>query len=529
MKRRSFIKRAGGVAAATGAGVFSILKYPRGASAAGWGAWPEDKEEAFLPLKQQANSVLELHVNGGLSCWDTFYSIPTWGQPPTEHRFLYVMDETAPWVGGNADQSLQGRWNACTGGAGNLTEAFGPDDANGVAVHLGPWLYPFRNRPDVLSRMRIVVTGHEQAAHEGANPLSFTGLRLGNPRMAGVGTAIQRYYLENEDAPGGGGVRVAPYSYVLYPEGYKPFNAIAASAVGSHPGTSRPLVVSVQPNSELTQLLARSALDNPDGFDQAIAYYNSEYEARLRAFGHASPSRAPERENFDFASFARENATELINILSEDLFDPIAPPGTVCGDVQGGDDMPAMQARMAASLLTRETDAARYVLWIDAGLNPAVTGGHDVHNFSVNINSANYPHTFQALLDIIAEPGDDTPGLINLDETMVVINTEFGRTPDPQGYPGSPTLGTQHQPEGYVQVFIGGPVTERSVYGAFRESDGFVDTNHPFVKPAQSRMMILQAMGIYPFSGQSYNVAEADADDELSGALLIRDMLGVEV
>jgi hypothetical protein len=527
MKRRTFIKRAAGATAAASAGVFAILRFPRGANAAGWGAWPEDKLDAFLAPEQQARSVLELHVNGGMSAFDTFYTVPSWGEPPA-YRFLYCMDEGAPWVGPDPSNNIQGRWLDCTGGSGNLSVPFEAQDANGVGIHLGPWTYPFRNRPDVLNRMRIVVTAHDQAAHEGANPVSFTGLRLGNPRMAGLGTAIQRYFAENPEAPGGGGIRPAPYSYVLYPEGYKPFNAVAASSVGAHPGSARPLVVSVEPNSELSQLLARSALDRPQAFDRAVAYYRAEYESRLRAFGHSTPARSAERANYEFATFAREHATELTNILSGDLFAPVAPPAAVCNDPQNGDDMPRMQARMAASLLTRNDNAARYVLWIDAGLDPAITGGHDTHNYSVNLNGINYPHTFQALLDVIATPEQaGMPGLINLDETMVIINTEFGRTPEPQGSPGAPTLGTNHHPEGYVQVFIGGPVQGRSVYGAIREGDGSADG--VFARPAQSRMMALQAMGIYPFSTQSYNVAEGGASDELEAAQRINQLLGVEV
>ena len=48
--------------------------------------------------------------------------------------------------------------------------------------------------------MRILVQSHTVLAHEGANPLSFTGDFLGNPRMAGVGAPIQRYFSEQ---PGG--------------------------------------------------------------------------------------------------------------------------------------------------------------------------------------------------------------------------------------------------------------------------------------------------------------------------------------
>ena len=41
--------------------------------------------------------------------------------------------------------------------------------------------------------------------------------------------------------------------------------------------------------------------------------------------------------------------------------------------------------------------------------------------------------------------------------------------------------------------------------------------------------MVLQAMGIYPFSGQSYNVADGGFSDEVVAATAIRDtFLGLE-
>ena len=186
-----------------------------------------------------------------------------------------------------------------------------------------------------------------------------------------------------------------------------------------------------------------------------------------------------------------------------------------------------MQARMAANLLTRPTDAARYVLWIDAGIEPAVTGGHDVHNRSIELNGGNLPHTFEALLETIRDPNNPSPDddqKIDLDETMIVINTEFGRTPDRQN-----TTGTNHHPEGYVSIVIGGPIQGRSVYGQMRETDGFADTT--FVTPAESRIMILQSLGIYPFTSASYAVAHVrGAGDELEAALKVRDeLLGLEV
>lgn len=531
MKRRRFLKAASAGAAAS-ASAFSILKFPRGAHAAGWGAWPSSdaaKADALLPAELRAQSVLELHVNGGMSAWDTFYTIPEWGLnvgagDPLRYMWLFSDDSQLADYDGS---SLEERFEACrpAGVSNDLSIPFNAYDEAGNAIYLGPWAYPFRNRPDVLSRMRIVVQQHSNVAHEAANPISFTGTALGQPRMAGVGTAIQRYFSENPDAPGGGGVRAAPYAYVLYPGGYKPFNAVAATTVGFHPGSSRPLVVSVEPNSQLAQLLTRSTVDDTDAFDRAIAYYRASYEARMRPFGVGAPTRSAERANFEFASFARTNAPELTDILAAELFSDIPSPATICQQASGvALDMPAMQARMAASLITRADNAARYVMWIDGGFEEAPTGGHDVHNNSIDINGRNIPHTFQALLDIIATPeqvaNGTTEGLINLDETMVVINTEFGRTPDRQGIRGG---GTNHHPWGYVNVFIGGPVQEPSVYGYITEDAGYAQS---YVTPAENRMMILQAMGIYPFSSQSFAVADVrNVEDEAEGALRIRDQL----
>ncbi len=528
MRRRRFLKTVGTVGAAVGAGAFGILKFPRGVHAAGWGAWPEDKLDALLPEAARAQSVLELHVNGGMSTFDTFYTIPSWGQASS--TFVHVFGPGSPGIDALPPQARRDdRFAMCAPAnvqSQGLWVPFGAADGAGNEIYLGPWIYPFRSRPDVLERMRIVVQRHDQAAHEGANPVSFTGDRLGTPRMSGIGAAIQRYFTENPGLPGGSGLRAAPYAYILYPAGYNPFNAVAATTVGFHPGSSRPLALSVDPGSQLYQLLSRPGLDDPEAFDAAIAYYRAAYENRLIGAGRATPARSPEWSNYQFADFARRHAPELQDVLPPSLFTNIGAP-QVCGQGFPQPDMPRMQARMAASLLTRATNAARYVMWIDAGLSPSSTGGHDVHNRSIELDGINLPHTFEALLEIIRDPNNPRPGddqRIDLDRTMVVINTEFGRTPYRQG-----DTGTNHWPSGYVNIFIGGPVNPangngRSVYGFMQESDGVAVQ---YVRPAENRMMVLQAMGIYPFSSQTFAVGDVphpDVDDELQAARRIRDV-----
>jgi hypothetical protein len=501
-------------------GAFGILKYPRGARAAGWGAWPADKMDAILPAERMPTNVLELHVNGGMNAFDTFYTVPTWGVAD----FRYV-NQYAPGAPVNPEFERDARFEACGYGnaPGDLWESAQIEDANGVELYLGPWLMPLRSRPDILSRMRIVVQRHDQVAHEGANPVSFTGDRIGAPRLAGIGASIQRYYSENPEAPGGGGLRAAPYAYVLYPgAGFSTFNSLSASAVGFHPGSSRPLGVTVDQNSLLNELLARPGLVDPEQFDAAITYYRQVYENRFRAQGLGTPTRSPERGNYEFSDFARRNAAHLQDILSADLFDQIDPPAPpTCNDLQNAVDMSRMQARLAASLLTRETDQARYVLWIDTGIRDAINGGHDTHFFHTQYASQNIPTTMAALAEIIG----DEPGQLNLDDTMIVINTEFGRTPHRQDEIGG--SGTNHWPWGYVNIVIGGPIQERGIYGAIEEDDGYAST---YITPAENRIMVMQSLGIYPFSSQSFAVGDVrgGVTDELPAATRVRDLyLGV--
>jgi hypothetical protein len=106
-----------------------------------------------------------------------------------------------------------------------------------------------------------------------------------------------------------------------------------------------------------------------------------------------------------------------------------------------------------------------------------------------------------------------------------VLNTEFGRTPYVQPYSRN---GTNHHPYGYVTVLIGGPIRaeQRGVVGAIGP-DAWADR---CLTPAESRAAVLAAMGIYPFTQESFTIGDlrglADEGDAL--AWLNEIVLGVK-
>ena len=140
----------------------------------------------------------------------------------------------------------------------------------------------------------------------------------------------------------------------------------------------------------------------------------------------------------------------------------------------------------------------------------------------MDYTSRNLPHSLQRLAEQINTPGEGDPDKIDLDETMVVIATEFGRTPERQG-----ATGLNHWPRGYACLLLGGPLStaEAGIYGQIDDTG----RSRTFVTPAELRMIQLSSLGIYPFSAETYRVSDVQgADDELAGVQRLRDLyLGV--
>jgi hypothetical protein len=129
----------------------------------------------------------------------------------------------------------------------------------------------------------------------------------------------------------------------------------------------------------------------------------------------------------------------------------------------------------------------------------------------------------RSLFGIFNGPGETDPRKLNLDDTLVILNTEFGRTPYAE------FDGRNHWPYGYATAFFGGPIgtAEKGIYGAIGP-DGNATLA---VDPAECRAGALLAMGIWPFSPEAFATSdvrgattEADA-----AALALEHCLGRRV
>ncbi len=465
---------------------------PRRARAA-WGTWPEAYADLDLAPERRAARVLELYAYGGLCPWDSFYCVPSWGL--ADQRFLYAFGADA----------LAARMGAC--GLPDAPSMPFTNDANGELVHLGPWAAPLWDRPDMLARMRVVVMRHDQFPHSTAVPLALTGARLGQPALAGTGAAVERFFRERD-----GGL--LPRAAVVHPGDLSRFdNVQTALAVGVHPGATRPLELPISRLSDLLDLLERPATAaHQAAHDAAVAGYTRRLGARLH--GPAGvPLRAPELGVFAAIDAARRDAGSLVDLLPPGLLG--LPLADVCGE--SSLSIPALGARVATHLLCGQgvdaIDSARYALWVDAGLRPTKDGGHDSHSQHLTAAAVNYTHTLRVLADQVNLPGEADPDKLDLADTMIAITSEFGRTPQREDERG----GLGHWPSGYVTVLIGGPITAPGISGAIDANSGVATQ---FTTPAELRMALLLALGIYPFDLGGFGTGDVSGGGDTRAALL---------
>jgi hypothetical protein len=467
--------------------------------AASFGEYPADADRVLLPAEARCTKVLEVFLYGGLSMWETLYMVEEYGRP-TDPQYPNQQFYT---FGGTGGSSVNNALNACSFPGGEPMGLDFATDGNGATVKIGPFAYLLRQRADILARMRLVVQKHKLEPHEAAVPQALTGRPVGQPSAAGLGAHIQRYFAERME-PG----RAAPYSYVFATGGIAGDNVSAAASTGQHPGLARPLTIKIDNAEGFTNLLSRSevgTLDARDRYDQLMSIYVDQYDKRLRWGGAGEPVRSPRFTDLTLAVQSVGSVDAISQVMDASLF--VTQPGSMCGD-SNDIDLPTMSLNAARHLLTHPDQPARYVCVSDVGLQEASGGGgYDTHTDNSHDTARNFAKLCTALTSIINAEGENDPTKISLDDTLVILNTEFGRTPTRQDG-GS---GRNHHPYGYATAFIGGPITtdQAGVFGAIGP-DGLAGSD--YLMPSENRMAALLAMGIWPFAQEAFAVSDVRGD-----------------
>ncbi len=516
MQRRTFL-RAAGAAGAT----LVIGRYFAGRGhAAPFGDPPAGSEAALLPPGRRVRRVLEIFLYGGLSPWESLYLVRAYGKPddPVHPRSQYYAFDDATVDGNRAAASRCG-----LAATADIGQPFATDEL-GAQVELGPFARRLWDRPDITARLRLIVQRHRLEPHEAAVPLALTGRPVGQPAAAGLGTHVQRYF---QDHPVGD--RASPWSYVFATGGVSADNVSAAAATGAHPATARPLLIKIDNAEAFVRQLDRTTVRSAAGagadpvaaHDALVGRYVDDYGRRLR-WPDQGPVRARRYDDLAIATATVARHDALAGVLTPELFADRA--GVACGRSRAV-DVPGMSLEAARHLLTHPTEPARYVCVSDIGLYEASGGGgYDTHEDNADVQSRNLDNVLRSLLAIVNGPGEHDPGKLSLDDTLIILNTEFGRTPLPQ----EDGTGRNHHPYGYTTALLGGTITavERGVLGAIGPDGNAIASA---ASPAENRIAALLALGIWPFSPEAFAVSDVPgATTEVEAAQLVtRRLLGV--
>lgn len=496
--RRRFLKAlgAGGAQLAVGAlGFGSFLGDAKAAppcDVGNWGAIPGTVGGVggWTCANHAGFKILEIYLNAGASPWETFWlpgnaSVPNFSDYGMGSLPLNQLN----WGANTANFPCQSPDIPTSHTNAQLFAA----QSGGGNIYWGAPAKPLYRRNDILPRCRMITQYHGLAPHEAAIPYALAGLTLGNPRRAGTGAAVQRRALVVNPA------QVLPVSYILHRN--TTFTANSAATTGTHPGYSRPLVIQVSNSNAFVNNLARTGI-TPES-DELLLSLRHEYRDRLRFRGAGNPVRSAGFDGYWVAAELLDDAPALQalfpgNLLVIDTGITVCPtlPGTTVNFVPHARTI----LRAAASLLS--TGPARYVCAIDSG----ITGTYDTHGDGSQMHllntSGSLYNVLHHLADIIHHPVNNPSGTLNLDDTMVIINTDFGRTPNINA-----NNGRDHHPEGYVTTLIGGPIAGGpNIRGAI-DASGITVATHRY-SPTDVRGALLLAAGIDPFAEGNFRFSD---------------------
>ena len=450
------------------------------------GGWTCDNHEGY--------KVLEIFLYLGASQWESFW-LPGTGAP----NFMDYGVGSLPladldWLANTSEFPCE-----APDIPSNETDAqlFGTS-STGDQIFWGAATKPLYRRPDILNQCRMVTTYYELDVHRIAQHHVLTGLTLGNARSAGTGAAIQRRARVVDPN------QVLPVSYVLHSN--ETTVVQPATAVGAHPGFAQPVDISISGSNSFVDSLARNGV--PSESDDLLLSLRHEFYDRMRFTGAGAPIRADQFDSYWAAAELLENAPAMQALFADDILVRDSNVA-VCPEhpSMAGSANPSIKTKIGAAADLLGEGPARYVCAVDRG----IAGTYDTHNvggttpttFNVNANIYNVLHH---LAENIHHPTDNPSGKIDLSDTMVVISTDFNRTPMT---PNTRLDGRDHWPEGGVSVMIGGPISGPSIEGGI-DATGTTEVSSSY-SPTDIRGAILLAAGVDPFADANYRVSDFSA------------------
>lgn len=343
---------------------------------------------------------------------------------------------------------------------------------------------------------RIVAVGHDQGAHEAGVPLALSGLSLGRPNRAGHGAAVE---WADEEA-------LTPLSYIVHAEKGR-VSAGHAGAYGLLGPANIPITVGLNENMSMGDFAGDFAGRRHEASDELLQVYSDQFGTTRGDFR----SRGHDAHHAAASKLRTEGLQQVLREANLAAGSYYGYQGSTAPSA-GAPNATRSQLDVAASLLAGD---ARYVCVVDSG----VDRDYDHHprgETHGSILSAEHTGNVWSLCDHLQHLIDSRD--IDLTDTLVVLNTEFGRKPYKNG--------TDHHAPGYAVVLLGGPVlgnvSQPAVTGNI-DSGGTAQgpDNTVALTPTDLRQALLLAAGVVDPDPEDVDPDTGDVDP-------VNDIFGLE-
>lgn len=442
----------------------------------------------LVPSGQQPYKVLEIFFAGALSHRETLWveqpdASPVW-------RTLNALDlaNDPRLQSSNGAPASWTRWLTAPGAYTDPSHRLGTTPEGDI--HVGPALAPLTatwNGAAPADRLRLITLGHGTSEHEPAHKLMTQGLIRQGPASSGAGAAAAITRMHQRPA------------FVFHAKYLSDSLNVAneAATVGEHGSWNAPFVIPYDSPAFIGSLGTPRTASR----DDLLALYRADYTHRL-TFGHPSATGIRARsEAFDRYEGAVQGALSVPSIAAH-----LAPLGITRPDTWW--DRGATRAiETAANLLAG--GFSDYCMISDGGMSEGYGtsfshyDSHDVpqpaHSRQVTLNVLGVMAKVRELIE---------NGTLDLDTTLVVFNTEFGR------WSGGNT--TEHDADGFAVALLGGPISVPGLVGGLQMPNAstpltraYGPRNLPTINPTDLRAAILSAAGIHPYQTDVFSTGDS--------------------
>ena len=205
-------------------------------------------------------------------------------------------------------------------------------------------------------------------------------------------------------------------------------------------------------SSEASSLAAWAARAdaNPSLADPLNQFYLNDYNRRLAG------SRSRGFDSYRGALNSLADSPALVSVFGSplrregDLADHCSTTAAGTAAYPSARNTTAVGLDLAASLFNDR--GARYVGLVDVGLGTDTSAAYDGHGSCALVTYGNLFNLLKQLSRVLSSAAMPGAGQISINDTLVILNTEFGRTLKPT------SAGRDHYGPFYTSVLIGGSI-----------------------------------------------------------------------